>query len=102
MLRTVCVVYNFKDLGDPKHIVGLNIQKLSNGLTLDQNQFVKDIDKDFKQLNSKTVTIPIALGEVPDGVRPLLPPGHRYLSLVDSLLWASLTRPDIAVTIRIT
>ena len=77
-------VYNFKDLGEPKRLVDLNIQKLPNGLALDQNQFVKDIDKDFKQLDSKPVTTPIALGEVPDGASPLLPPGHRYLSLVGS------------------
>ena len=94
-------VYNFKDLGEPKRLVGLNIQKLPNGLALDQNQFVKDIAKDFKQLDSKPVATPIALGEVPDGASPLLPQGHRYLSLVGSLLWASLTRPDIAVAISI-
>ena len=31
----------------------------------------------------------------------LLQPGHRYLSLVGSLLWASVTRPDIAVAVGI-
>ena len=94
-------VYKIKDLGEPTRLVGLNIQKLPNGLALDQNQFVKDIARDFKQLKCKPVSTPIALGEVPEGASPQLPPGHRYLSLVGSLLWASLTRPDIAVAISI-
>ena len=43
----------------------------------------------------------MALGEVPDGASPLLPPGHEYLSLIGSLLWTSLTRPDVAVAVSI-
>ena len=37
----------------------------------------------------------------PEGASPLLPPGNLYLSLVGSLLWASISRPDIAVAVSI-
>ena len=99
--KQMSAVYNIKDLGEPARLVGLNIQKLPSGLAIDQNQFVKDIAKDFKQLDSKPVSTPIARGDVPEGASPSLPPGHRYLSLVGSLLWSSLSRPDIAVAVSI-
>ena len=93
--------YKITDLGEPRRLVGLNITPLPNGIQLDQCQFVKDVAADFKQSASKPVQTPIAPGSVPLGASPDLPPGHRYLSLVGSLLWASVTRPDIAVAVSI-
>lgn len=93
--------YQLTSLGSPKKLVGLSINTSDDGLTLDQNQFIKDTAREFKQLNCKNITTPVALGDVPAGQSPLLPPGHRYLSLVGSLLWASVTRPDIAVAVGI-
>ena len=95
-------VYTITSLGIPKRLVGLNIIHNSNGLTLDQTQFVKDVADQFKQTHSKPVSTPMVLGDVPSGASRLLPPGHKYLSLVGSLLWASLARPDIAVAVSIT
>ena len=94
-------VYQLTSLGVPTKLVGLNIQVNASGLTLDQVQFVKDMARDFKQTKCKPVATPIAPGDIPPGQSPLLPPGHRYLSLVGSLLWASMTRPDIAVAVGI-
>ena len=93
--------YKITSLGVPRRLVGLNITHFDNGLSLDQIQFVKDVAAQFKQTQSKPVSSPMALGEVPLGASPDLPPGHKYLSLVGSLLWASLTRPDIAVAVSI-
>ena len=48
------------------------------------------------------MSTPATLGEVVlEGASPLLPPGHKYLSLVGSLLWVSLTRPDVHVIVAI-
>ena len=94
-------VYTITSLGIPKRLVGLNIVHNPSGLTLDQVQFVKDVAMQFKQTKSKPVSSPMALGDVPSGASPDLPPGHKYLSLVRPLLWASLTRPDIAVAVSI-
>ena len=84
--------YKLTSLGSPKRLVGINISLTNDGLTLDQNQFVKDIAREFKQSDCKPVSTPAAPGTVPEGVSPLLLPGNRYLSLVGSLLWASMTR----------
>ena len=94
-------VYQLTSLGVPKRLVGLNITMTEDGLTIDQEQFVKDIAADFKQSDCKPVSSPASLGDVPLGASPALPPNNRYLSLVGSLLWASLTRPDIAVAISL-
>lgn len=73
-------VYQITSLGVPKRLVGLNITMTGDGLTIDQEQFVKDIAADFKQTDCKPVSSPAALGEVPLGASPALPPGNRYLS----------------------
>ena len=92
-------VYELTSLGQPRRLVGLNIETTPQGLTIDQVQFVKDMAVEFKQKDCKPISTPVVLGDVPPGVSPLLLPNNRYLSLVGSLLWASLTRPDIAVAV---
>ena len=94
-------VYTITDLGAPTRLVGLNISVQPDKITLDQNQFVKDLAARFKQSNCKSVTSPAAPGDVPEGASPLLLPNNQYLSLVGSLLWASISRPDIAVAVSI-
>ena len=94
-------VYTITDLGQPRRLVGINITPVKDGIQLDQCQFVRDVAAEFKQTKCKPVSTPIAPGSVPVGASPDLPPGHRYLSLVGSLLWASVTRPDIAVAVSI-
>ena len=93
--------YTITDLGLPSRLVGLNIKVQSDRLSLDQNQFVKDLAAKFKQSSCKPVPSPKALGQVPECTSPLLPPKNNYLSLVGSLLWASISRPDIAVAVSI-
>ena len=94
-------IYTITDLGTPTRLVGLNISISADRLTLDQNQFVKDLAERFKQSKCKPVSSPAAPGDVPHGASPLLPPGNQYLSLVGSLLWASISRPDVAVAVSI-
>ena len=73
--------YDIKSLGKPTRLVGINIVRKNDSMTLDQRQFIKDAAAQFKQLNSKPVSTPAALGDVPEGASPLLSPGHKYLSL---------------------
>ena len=80
-------------------MMGLAITKTAKGLTVHQNQFIKDMALRYGQDQCKPVKSPIACGDVPAGASPLLPPGHNYLSLVGSLLWATITRPDVAVAV---
>ena len=94
-------IYTITDLGSPSRLVGLNIHIHRDCLTLDQIQFVKDLAARFNQSDCKPVSSPASVGEVPPGASPLLPPGNLYLSLVGSLLWVSISRPDIAVAVSI-
>ena len=99
--REMRAVYDLTSFEQPKRIVGLNIQTTPHGLTIDQVQFAKDMTIPFKQQDCKPVSTPVALGDVPHGASPLLPSNNHYLSLVGSLLWASLTRPDIAMAVSL-
>jgi hypothetical protein len=93
--------YRITDLGPPALLIGLTISRTQQGLTICQNQFIRDLVKSFGQENCNPVPTPSTLGVVAADASPLLPPGHRYLSLVGSLLWCTITRPDIAVAVAI-
>ena len=97
--RALRGIYKITDIGFPARIVGLNISASPQSLHVDQNQFVKDLARRFGQLNSNPVHTPTTLGEVAQGASPPLKPGHDYLSLVGSLLWVTISRPDIAVAV---
>ena len=96
---TMSKTYNMSDLGVPSRMVGLAITITAESITLDQNQFVRDLAVTFRQQNSNPTHTPCVLGTVPDGDSPLLPPDNHYLSLAGSLLWATISRPDIAVAV---
>ena len=96
---TMRKTYNMSDLGVPSRMVGLAINISASAITLDQNQFIRDLAATFRQQDSNPVHTPCVLGTVAQGDSPLLPPDNHYLSLVGSLLWATISRPDIAVAV---
>ena len=96
---TMRKTYNMSDLGVPSRMVGLAINISPGAITLNQNQFIRDLASTFRQQDSNPIHTPCALGTVPEGDSPLLPPDNHYLSLVGSLLWATISRPDIAVAV---
>ena len=79
-------MYQLTSLGIPRRLVGLNIIHIVS---------------DFKQTDYKAVNSSTGFGDVPLESSPALAHGHRYLSLVGSLLWDSLTRHDIAVGVSL-
>ena len=93
--------YTITDLGVPAHMVGLILNCSPTSIRISQTQFVKDLARKFGQTDANPAPTPIAAGDVPDGASPLLPPGHNYLSLAGSLLWVTISRPDVSVAVSI-
>ena len=93
--------YKITELGEPAYLVGLSISRDHSAITVHQNQFVRDLAATFKQTKCNAVPTPAVPGDVTSGQSPQLPPGHLYLSLIGSLLWCTISRPDIAVAVAI-
>jgi len=98
--------YNMKDLGRPKYTIGMHFEHSANGgYTISQRRYLNDIISRFSDSNipSATIPMPSALRLTPTGSvsDPNSPPCDPtlYRSLVGSLMYALLTRPDVSTPV---
>ena len=82
-------------------MVGLVLACKPGSISINQNQFVKDLATKYGQLSANPAPTPVTPGTVPDGSSALLPANNSYLSLAGSLLWVTVSRPDISVAVSI-
>ena len=97
-------VYSMKHLGVPSLMVGINVTVTKSSITLSQSHYIRQIADTFEQLDSAPVTSPArlhgCLGSSPQSdSQPLDTSSFPYLSLVGSLLWVTITRPDVATAV---
>ena len=98
--------YKMKDLGRPTYTIGMHFESCADGgYTISQQRYLSDIVAKFSTANipSSTIPMPSALrltptGSVSDPDFPLCD-ATRYRSLVGSLMYALLTRPDVATPV---
>ena len=91
-------------MGTPKHMIGLRVLRTESAITLDQFHYITDMVSKFKQTDSAPVHSPASisgcLGAATEGdSEPLDTDVFPYMSLMGSLLWVTLTRPDIATVV---
>lgn len=96
--------YRMKHLGVPALMVGIRISVSPATIRLDQRHYIAHLVASFKQTDCAPVAVPasthgcLAAGACPDS--PLLDKERfPYLSLVGSLLWVTITRPDVAAVV---
>ena len=95
--------FDIKDLGEPKLLLGLNIEKIEGGLFIHQNEYAYDIVKQLQMLECKPVSTPISPGEkftksqCPTSDEGINAMKHvPYRETIGKLLFLSKsTRPDI-------
>lgn len=95
--------FAIKDLGDLHYFLGIEVRKLSDGITLSQTKYVTNLSHKVNIANCKGVTTPMANSEKLsrlDG--DALPEDEvtRYRSLVGALQYVTLTRPDISYSVN--
>jgi transposase InsO family protein len=98
MLETT---YKLTTMGQPEWMIGLKVQKQDRTITLNQERYIMDIASKFGQTDCKPVSTPadsqtnlrILTGDPLDSTK------YNFLSLVGSLMWATLTRPDISAAV---
>ena len=93
-----------RSLGVPSLMIGINIVVAADKIRLNQSHYIRELTTKFDQLVVAKVHCPASthgcLGSstCPDS-EPLDTSVFPYLSLVGGLLWATITRPDVAAVV---
>ncbi|XP_030449110.1 uncharacterized mitochondrial protein AtMg00810-like [Syzygium oleosum] len=91
-----------KELGELKHFLGLEVDRTKEELFLCQQKYARDLLKKFGMLDCKPISTPL------DGNAKLcaeegreLEDSSMYRQLVGSLIYLTITRPDIAFAVGV-
>ena len=98
-------VYDIKDLGIPEYVIGVRISVSPTAIKFTQDRYIEDMYAEH-QPGGKATSTPAVPSDVlcMSGVHgqaesPLLPNAKIYRSLVGSLMYALITRPDVAAAV---
>ncbi|KAE8662552.1 hypothetical protein F3Y22_tig00113302pilonHSYRG00055 [Hibiscus syriacus] len=96
------VRFQMKELGQLKHFLGLEVDRTHEGIFLCQQKYAKDLLKRFGMLECKSTSTPMepnikmCAHEGKD-----LEDATMYRQLVGSLIYLTLTRPDISYAVGV-
>ncbi|CAA0823425.1 cysteine-rich RLK (RECEPTOR-like protein kinase) 8 [Striga hermonthica] len=100
--RNLLVRFQMKELGELKHFLGLELKEKGDGLLLCQSKYAKDLLKKFGMIDCKPLSTPTEVNAkicAQDG--KALEDATMYRQLVGSLIYLTLTRPDISYAVGI-
>ncbi|KAJ0431334.1 putative RNA-directed DNA polymerase [Helianthus annuus] len=98
----LCVRFKMKDLGRLSHFLGLELTYVGDSLLLHQTKYASDLLSKFKMAACKPAATPIECNPklyVEQG-RELEDP-TEYRKLVGSLIYLTLTRPDLSFSVGV-
>ncbi|GAB2269615.1 hypothetical protein Dimus_038779 [Dionaea muscipula] len=94
--------FHMKDLGTLTYFLGLEVHRSSKGIFLNQNKYTQDLIALAKLQDSTSVATPMEMNVKltrDDGND--LPDPTEYRQLVGSLIYLTITRPDISYVVHI-
>ena len=93
--------FEMKDLGHLSYFLGLEITHSTEGLYITQAKYASDLLARVGLTDNKTVDTPVELNAhlTPSGGKPLSNPS-LYRRLVGSLVYLTVTRPDISYAVH--
>ncbi|KAH9779126.1 hypothetical protein KPL71_007607 [Citrus sinensis] len=100
--ENLSVRFQMKELGQLKHFLGLEVDQTKEGIFLCQQKYAKDLLKKFGMLECKPISTPMepnakmCAHEGKD-----LEDASMYRQLVGSLIYLTLTRPDISYAVGV-
>lgn len=103
LLKDLHAEFALKDLGDLHYFLGIEVNKVQNGIILTQEKYTSDLLKRVGMLDCKPVTTPMVASEklAAQGGEPLGPTDvTQYRSIVGALQYLTLTRPDICFAVN--
>jgi hypothetical protein len=95
--KNLSVRFQMKELGELKHVMGLEIDRVREGLFLCQQKYTRDLLQKFGMVDCKPISTPMETkmrlrADEGDGLKDFV----MYRQLVGSLIYLTLTRPDIS------
>ena len=103
LMKDLSKEFALKDLGDLHYFLGIEVQKIDNGIVLNQAKYAKDIIARVGMNNCKGVPTPLSSSEKITAIGgELLGPDDstKYRSMVGALQYLTLTRPDISYAVN--
>jgi histone deacetylase 1/2 len=103
LLHSLKQDFALKDLGELHYFLGIEVNKVSDGLVLTQDKYASDLLKRVNMSGCKPVSTPLSTSEKLSAFEgTLLGPNDatRYRSIVGALQYLTLTRPDIAFSVN--
>jgi histone deacetylase 1/2 len=103
LLKDLHADFALKDLGELHYFLGIEVKKASNGILLTEQKYTSDLLHRAGMRNCKPMNTPMSSTDklsVHDG--DLLGPKDEteYRSIVESLQYLTLTRPDISFVVN--
>ena len=100
--ENLSVRFQMKELGELKHFLGLEVEKVREGMFLCQQKYAREILEAFKMLECKPLLTPMEPNnKLRTGEGKDLEDTRMYRQLVGSLLYLTLTRPDISYAVGV-
>ena len=95
--------FALKDLGDLHYFLGIEVNKVKDGILLTQDKYASDLLKRVRMADCKPVSTPLSTSEklsLHEGT--LLGENNttKYRSIVGALQYLTLTRPDISFSVN--
>lgn len=92
-----------KDLGTLSYFLGIEVNKVQDGIVLTQQKYIRDLFANTNMAKSKGAVTPMLATDKlsrHDGVRLSAEDTTKYHSVVGALQYLLLTKPDIAFSVN--
>lgn len=90
-----------KDLGNLSYFLGIEVQSCASGLLLSQTKYASDLLIKAGMQHCKPSSTPSAVKPAILSCDSLLADPHWYRTLVGSLQYLTLTRPEISYAVNV-
>ncbi|KAF5458886.1 hypothetical protein F2P56_022881 [Juglans regia] len=92
--------FHMKDLGSLTYFLGLEVHRSPYGISLNQHKYASDLVATACMQEATSVDTPMELSQLRKEEGDLLADPNLYRKLVGSLVYLTITRPDISFAVQ--